>query len=93
MKKDYYRYCIVNKEKYHITSLIRLTLNSNKEVIVDLSYCLGGRGVYFKKDIQTLNKLIDKKMLSRVFKTNVKDSTYDEIYKIVSEVIDNGEEK
>lgn len=93
MKKDYCRYCIVNKEKYPVTSLIRLYLNSSKEVTVDLSYCLKGRGVYFKKDRSTLEKLINKKLLNRAFKMNISDSVYKKIYFEVSEVIDNGEEK
>ncbi|MGM9873728.1 MAG: YlxR family protein [Bacilli bacterium] len=93
MKKEYYRYCIVNKEKYPVTSLIRLVLNSKKEVIVDLSYSLKGRGYYFKKDRLTLEKVVNKKLLNKVFKRPIEQSIYDQIYQKVSEVIDDGEKE
>lgn len=63
------RKCIVNNKLYNRDELIRITSLNNKFVIDPLNK-LGGRGLYVKCDSQTINLLIQKKLLQKYLKTN-----------------------
>ncbi len=55
---------IVSRESYPKEELFRL-VKSDKGVILDIDQNLNGRGIYVKKDIETLKKLREKKAYQR----------------------------
>ena len=83
VKKTPMRTCIITKEKCPKKDLIRIVRTPEKEVIVDVSGKLNGKGAYLKKDIEVINKAFKNKILDRVLEVEINDSVYEELKKIV----------
>ena len=73
-----YRTCVISREKLLQDDLFRL-VNINGRIVIDSKHSLGGRGVYVKKDLATIQKGHDKHSLSRAFKREVDESIYLEL--------------
>ena len=73
-----YRTCVISREKLLKEDLFRL-VNIDGKVVLDEKHSLGGRGVYVKKDLATIERGRKKHSLSRVFKREVDESIYLEL--------------
>lgn len=82
-KKIPLRTCCVTREKLEKQQLIRVVKTPLGDIKIDLSGKLNGRGVYFKKDVQVIDKAIKKNVLSRVFDTEVNPEIYEELKKMI----------
>lgn len=73
------RTCIVCKKKRPKTELLRLVLNWDGSVVMDLKGNMMGRGAYVCRDIRCLKKLrkFDKSRYYKVFKRKVSGVTID----------------
>ena len=83
MKKIPERTCIVSHEKLPKKELIRIVKNKELGVLVDESGKVNGRGVYLKKDIEVLNKAIKGNFLGKSLETDIPESVYEELKKII----------
>lgn len=83
MKKIPERTCIVSHEKLPKKELIRIVKNKELGVLVDESGKVNGRGVYLKKDIDVLNKAIKGNFLGKSLETDIPESVYEELKKII----------
>ena len=54
-----------------------------KEVIVDLTGKVNGRGAYLKKDKEVFLKARKTKVLNKILECNIDDSLYDELDNIL----------
>ena len=66
------RRCIACRQNDLKQNLIRIC-RLNDEYVIDTTYKLNGRSAYVCKNNACLNKVIDKKLLNRAFKTNLED--------------------
>ena len=74
--------CILTREKLPKKDLIRI-VNFNNEIIVYSTGKQNVKGCYLKKDINVINEARTKKILNKVFETNVDDKIYDEAIKLI----------
>ena len=81
------RTCVVTGEKLDKRELLRIVRDKDKNVKVDLTGKMNGRGAYIKKDVNVLNEAIKKKSLERKLECTISDEVYDEIRKILEKWI------
>ena len=84
MKKIPMRKCVVTQEQFPKQELLRVVLTPDKEILVDETGRLNGRGAYLKKDIAVIEKAQSKKVLDRAFKTQVDEAVYETLKSYVS---------
>ncbi len=84
MKKIPMRKCVVTQEQFSKQELIRVVLTPEKEVVVDESGRVNGRGAYLKKDREVILTAQKRKVLDRALKTKVDDAIYDLLIEHVS---------
>lgn len=70
MHTTYQRRCIACRQAKLKHEMLRVC-RVKDEYVVDTTYKMNGRSAYICKNNECLNKVIDKKLLNRAFKTNV----------------------
>ena len=85
MKKIPYRMCVVTRERFPKQELIRVVVNKEGIVTVDVTGKANGKGAYIKKDINVLNKAISSKVLDRVLNVTIGEDIYNELKSIIGE--------
>lgn len=83
MRKVPLRTCIVTKEKIDKKDLIRIVKNKEENVFIDLTGKANGHGIYLKKDLDVIKKARSGKILNKALETEVTNTIYDELEKIV----------
>jgi len=76
------RTCVVTHEKLPKKELIRV-VRTEKGVIVDQTGKVNGRGAYLKIDKEVFEKAKKTKILNKHLETEVDDSVYDELNKLL----------
>ena len=84
MKKVPLRKCVVTQEQLPKQELIRVVLTPEKEVKIDDTGRLNGRGAYLKKDMAVIEKAQAKNVLDRALKTKVPAEVYEMLVDYVS---------
>ena len=69
--------CVVCREMFDKTELIRVVKDQNGEYCLDESGKKNGRGAYLCKACST--KCVDKKLLNKILKTKLDENLYSEI--------------
>lgn len=85
MTKTNLRRDVVSKEMLDKPALIRVVLNKKQEIFIDLTYQADGRGVYVKKDLNSIKIAKQKNLFSRGLRTKVDPVIYDELEKLFNE--------
>lgn len=83
MKKIPMRSCVVTKEKCEKRDLIRIVRTPEKEVKIDLTGKMNGRGAYIKKDVSVIEKARKSKVLERYLEVSVPDAIYEELKNMI----------
>ena len=73
------RSCVVTREKYPKSGLLRIVRTPELEVKIDETGKMNGKGAYIKKDIMVLEKAKKTKALNRALEIEIPDNIYDEI--------------
>ncbi len=73
------RSCVVTREKYPKSELLRIVRTPELEVKIDETGKMNGKGAYIKKDIMVLEKAKKTKALNRALEIEIPDNIYDEI--------------
>lgn len=73
--------CNSKKDK---KDLIRIVKNKNGKIEVDYLGKLEGRGTYICKNEDCLNKVIKNKRISKVLETEISDSVYENLRKLIN---------
>lgn len=84
MKKIPMRKCVVTQEQYPKQELIRVVLTPEKEILIDDTGRVNGRGAYLRKDLEVIEKAQAKKVLDRALKTKVDPTVYEMLKQYVS---------
>ena len=79
------RTCVVTKEKYPKSELIRVVRDNLGNISVDLTGKKNGRGAYLKKDIDVINQAFSGNILERYLEALIPQEIYDELCKIVND--------
>lgn len=79
------RKCVVTNEMRPKQEMIRVVRNKEGKVFVDETGKQNGRGAYLTMDRAVFQEAREKKILNKVFQTEIDDSIYDELDKLVSE--------
>lgn len=82
-KKIPLRTCIVTKEVLPKQELLRVVINKDKEVSIDLTGKQNGRGVYLKKDIDVINKAKNLKILDKKLEVEIKEKLYEDLINLI----------
>ena len=77
MHTTYERRCVACRNTNLKQNMIRVC-RINGEYVIDDTYKLNGRSAYICKNNQCLNKVVEKKLLNRAFKTELKQ-VYDNL--------------
>jgi len=83
MKKIVQRTCMGCNEKKDKKELIRIVMNSSKEVTVDKTGKLEGRGAYICDNEQCLDKIIKSKKIERLFEIKINDEIYNNLRGVI----------
>jgi len=78
-KKEPIRTCIVCRTKLPQKELLRLSLNKQGSIDLDLNVKKSGRGAYVCKGC--MDKCIKTKALNRAFKRKISEEIYEELKK------------
>ena len=79
VKKVPLRTCVITKEKLEKRDLIRVVRTPEKDVVVDPTGKLNGKGAYLKKDLDVFEKAKKSKALDRILEVPVPDSIYEDL--------------
>ena len=82
-KKIPLRTCIVTKEVLPKQELLRVVINKDKEVSIDLTGKQNGRGVYLKKDIDVINKAKNLKILDKKLEVEIEEKLYEDLINLI----------
>lgn len=78
------RKCLVSQEQFPKQELIRVVLTPEKEILIDETGRINGRGAYLRKDLEVIEKAEARKVLDRALKTKVDASVYEKLKQYVS---------
>jgi len=84
MKKIPMRKCIATNVSLPKKDLLRVVRCTDGTVKVDLTGKVNGKGAYLAKTNEALEIAKKKKLFNRALKTEVDDSVYEEISKIIN---------
>ncbi len=79
VKKIPMRTCVVTKEKCAKKELVRIVRTPLKEVVIDSSGKLNGRGAYIKLNEEVIKKAKKSKILDRTLEVEVPDTIYEKL--------------
>ena len=82
-KKVPMRTCVVTKEKFPKSELVRVLRTPEGNVILDLTLKANSRGAYLKKDKDVINKAKKTKILNKMLETDIKDDIYEELLQLL----------
>ncbi len=82
-KKIPLRTCIVTKEVLPKQELLRVVINKDKEVSIDLTGKQNGRGVYLKKDREVINKAKNLKILDKKLEVEIDEKLYEDLINLI----------
>lgn len=78
-KKVPKRTCVVTRESFEKKELLRVVRTPEGNIVVDETGKVNGRGAYLKRDKDVVLMAKKKKVLNRIFETEISDEIYDEI--------------
>lgn len=84
MKKIPMRRCLATNESFPKKDLLRIVRTPEKQVKVDTTGKLNGKGAYLSKSMDALKIARDKKLLNRALEIEVDDTIYEEIERIIN---------
>lgn len=79
MKKIPMRSCVVTREKFPKSELIRIVRTPENTVVIDDTGRVNGHGAYLKKDKDVIEKARKTKVIDKYLEVTVPDNIYDEL--------------
>lgn len=85
MKKIPLRKCVATQEQLPKKELIRVVRTPEKEVKIDTTGKMNGRGAYLKKSVEAIEIAQKKRILNRALEVEVPESIFDELRALINE--------
>lgn len=79
------RRCLITREQFPKNELIRIVVNKDKEVTVDKTGKLNGRGAYIKLTKENVEKAKKSQLFEREFDVKEIDLIYNELMELANE--------
>ena len=79
------RTCISCRNKKNKNEFLKIVMNKNKEVFIDLDGKKEGRGAYICKEIECIENVIQRKWLNNACKSELDNKIYDLLRGVVIE--------
>lgn len=79
MKKIPMRSCVVTREKYPKSELVRVVRTPEGDVVIDTTGRTNGHGAYLKKDKDVIEKARKTKVIDKYLEVTVPENIYDEL--------------
>ena len=83
VKKIPMRTCVITKEKLEKKDLIRVVRTPEKQIVVDTTGKLNGKGAYLKRDLEVIEKAFKSKALDRILEVPVPEEIYEQLKQII----------
>jgi len=83
-KKIPMRKCVVTGERFEKKDLLRILRTPDGDVIYDKTGRANGRGAYLSKSVKAIEKAKKSKVLNRHLETEVPDSVFEELMKVIA---------
>jgi len=83
-KKIPMRKCVVTGERFEKQDLLRILRTPDGDVIYDKTGRANGRGAYLSKSVKAIEKAKKTKVLNRHLETEVPDSVFEELMKVIA---------
>jgi len=83
-KKIPMRKCVVTGERFEKKDLLRILRTPDGDVIYDKTGRANGRGAYLSKSVKAIDKAKKSKVLNRHLETEVPDSVFEELMKVIA---------
>ena len=84
MKKIPMRRCLATNESFPKKDLLRIVRTPEKEIKVDTTGKLNGKGAYLSKSMDALKIAKQKKLLDKALEIEIDESVYEEIERIIN---------
>ena len=84
MKKIPMRRCLVTQQSFPKKDLLRVVRTPQGDIVVDITGKQNGKGAYISKSLDALRIAKTKKVLDRALETEVPNSIYEEIERIIN---------
>ena len=84
MKKIPMRRCLATNQSFPKKEMLRIVRTPEGEVKVDVTGKLNGKGAYISKTAEALEIARKKKVLNRALETEIPESVYEEIERIIN---------
>ncbi|MGD9605106.1 MAG: RNase P modulator RnpM [Bacilli bacterium] len=84
-KKIPMRKCVVTNEQHPKSDMFRVVHTTEGPTVVDQTGKIRGRGAYLSKDKEVILMAMKKKVLDRHLETQVPDTVYEQLLKILGE--------
>ena len=85
MKKIPLRKCVATQEQLPKKELIRVVRTPEKEVKIDTTGKMNGRGAYLKKSVEAIEIAQKKRILNRALEVELPESIFDELRALINE--------
>lgn len=79
------RKCVVTNDMKPKNDMIRIVRNKEKQVFVDPTGKLNGRGAYITIDEDIIKQAREEKILEKTFQVAIDEAIYDELLELVHE--------
>lgn len=83
MKKIPQRTCMGCNEKKDKKELIRIVKNKEKDISIDLTGKMEGRGAYICNKIECLEKIIKSKRLEKILECKINEDVYNKLRGVI----------
>ena len=83
MKKIPQRTCMGCNEKKDKKELIRIVKNKEKDISIDLTGKMEGRGAYISNKIECLEKIIKSKRLEKILECKINEDVYNKLRGVI----------
>ncbi len=84
MKKIPMRRCLATNQSFPKKEMLRIVRTPEGEVKVDVTGKLNGKGAYISKTAEALEIARKRKVLNRALETEIPESVYEEIERIIN---------
>ena len=79
MRKTPQRKCLVSNQMYDKNELVRVVRTPERDVVIDTTGKVNGRGAYLKLSIENIELAKKRNVLSRALQVEIPDAIYDEL--------------
>lgn len=83
MRKTPKRKCLVSNEMFEKNELVRIVRTPEKDVVIDTTGKVNGRGAYLKLSLENIEAAKKRNLFKRALNVDIPQSIYDELEELI----------